>query len=148
MNYREDNLDYLSQLIIPSAANFCEVLWTVLDDVTWLAKLHIMIVKLHKIFDGLRNQEEDISSNIVSRVFANDMTLSSAMTPALRVMAKFGYHCNGLVQEKRNSISNAVELHLFCTNPSMYNHTKYWSVLEGSPQQCLSHEYKCRTLVK
>ena len=29
------------------------------------------------------------------------------------------YHIGGLVQEKRNSIANALELRLFCTNPSI-----------------------------
>ena len=30
-------------------------------------------------------------------------------------------HINGLMQEKRNSIANAVELHLYCPNPSIYS---------------------------
>ena len=29
-------------------------------------------------------------------------------------------YINGLVQERRNSIANALELHLSCTNPSIY----------------------------
>ena len=29
-------------------------------------------------------------------------------------------HVDGLVQERRNSIANALELHLSCTNPSMW----------------------------
>ena len=29
-------------------------------------------------------------------------------------------HVDGLVQERHNSIANALELHLSCTNPSMY----------------------------
>ena len=28
---------------------------------------------------------------------------------------------DGLVQERRNSIANALELHISCTNPSIYN---------------------------
>ena len=30
-------------------------------------------------------------------------------------------HCDDLVQERRNSIANALELHLSCTNPSFKN---------------------------
>ena len=30
------------------------------------------------------------------------------------------YHIDGLVQERRNSIANALELRLYCTNPSKY----------------------------
>ena len=32
----------------------------------------------------------------------------------------FIYHFDGLVQERRNSIANALELRLSCTNPSYY----------------------------
>ena len=32
------------------------------------------------------------------------------------------YHFDGLVQERRNSIANALELRLSCTNPSTYHH--------------------------
>ena len=32
------------------------------------------------------------------------------------------WHIDGLVQERRNSIANAPELRLSCTNPSIYMH--------------------------
>ena len=35
-------------------------------------------------------------------------------------------HINGLVQERRNSIANAMELRLSCTNPSI----SYWKVIK------------------
>ena len=31
-------------------------------------------------------------------------------------------HVDGLVQERCNSIANALELHLFCTDPSIFLH--------------------------
>ena len=34
-------------------------------------------------------------------------------------IAKFIDHFDGLVQERRNSIANALELRLSCTNPSI-----------------------------
>ena len=36
-----------------------------------------------------------------------------------------GLHVDGLVQERRNSIANALQLRLFCTNPSM---CQVWSI--------------------
>ena len=33
---------------------------------------------------------------------------------------RVGWHIDGLVQERRNSIANALELRLSCTNPSMH----------------------------
>ena len=38
----------------------------------------------------------------------------------LRAMMCMEDHFNGLVQERRNSIANALELRLSCTNPSIY----------------------------
>ena len=32
-------------------------------------------------------------------------------------------HINGLVQERRNSIANTLELRLSCTNPSIFSDT-------------------------
>ena len=37
-------------------------------------------------------------------------------------------HINGLMQERRNSIANALELRLSCTNPSIYSPCNYWSI--------------------
>ena len=37
-------------------------------------------------------------------------------------------HIDGLVQERRNSIANALELRLSCTNPSIYG-IKIWNVI-------------------
>ena len=34
------------------------------------------------------------------------------------------YYIDGLVQERRNSIANALELRLSCTNSSIYMHYK------------------------
>ena len=34
-------------------------------------------------------------------------------------------HVDGLVQERRNSIANALELRLSCTNPSIYSNNEY-----------------------
>ena len=41
-------------------------------------------------------------------------------------------HINGLVQERCNSIANALELHLSCTNPSICSHiwAAKWSTLK------------------
>ena len=47
---------------------------------------------------------------------------------------------DGLVQERRNSIANALELRLSCTKPS-----KWWSLIQvqlqakPSPKQMLTH---------
>ena len=41
-------------------------------------------------------------------------------------------HINELVQEKRNSIANALELHLSCTNPSTWCHQPNQSTLVNS----------------
>ena len=34
-------------------------------------------------------------------------------------------HLDGLVQERRNSIANALELRLFCTKPSIWSASGY-----------------------
>ena len=36
------------------------------------------------------------------------------------------HHINGLVQERRNSIANTLELHLSCTNPSISWELMFW----------------------
>ena len=36
------------------------------------------------------------------------------------------HHMDGLVQKRRNSIANALELHLFCTNPSTKSQPAGW----------------------
>ena len=36
------------------------------------------------------------------------------------------WHIGGLVQERCNSIANALELHLSCTNPSIHGQTSKW----------------------
>ena len=50
------------------------------------------------------------------------------MSKVLLVLKTYDMHCilifeemyvEGFVQERRNSIANALELHLSCTNPSM-----------------------------
>ena len=41
-------------------------------------------------------------------------------------MASFNVYIDGLVQERRNSIANALELHLSCTNPSIYIEMDPW----------------------
>ena len=55
-------------------------------------------------------------------------------------------HIDGLVQERRNSIANALELHLSCTNPSIYRWLdstvvtpwlRHWSYHDTEP----SHRY-------
>ena len=33
---------------------------------------------------------------------------------------------DGSVQERRNSIANALELRISCTNPSIYEHDQRW----------------------
>ena len=37
-------------------------------------------------------------------------------------------YIDGLVQERRKSIVNALEFHLSCTNPSIYLCENHWSV--------------------
>ena len=45
-------------------------------------------------------------------------------------------HIDGLVQEKCNSIANALELHLSCTNPSIsYNDILRTSAINGIPNK-------------
>ena len=41
-------------------------------------------------------------------------------------MDRFQQYIDGLVQEKRNSIANAHELHFSCTNPSIFSMTYFW----------------------
>ena len=41
------------------------------------------------------------------------------MLGAVYVQDQYLIHVGGLVQERRNSIANALELRLSCTNPSM-----------------------------
>ena len=43
------------------------------------------------------------------------------LCPILQELVSFVYYIDGLVQEKRNSIANALELHLSFTNPSIWN---------------------------
>ena len=38
----------------------------------------------------------------------------------MKAHVMFSFHVDGLVQERRNSIANTLELRLSCTNPSMY----------------------------
>ena len=38
----------------------------------------------------------------------------------LSLFAIFTFHVDGLMQERHNSIANALELRLSCTNPSIY----------------------------
>ena len=40
-------------------------------------------------------------------------------------------HIDGLMQERRNSIANALELHLSCTNPSIYSSNEIRIVCDG-----------------
>ena len=42
-----------------------------------------------------------------------------------------GAYIDGLVQERRNSSVSAMELHLSCTNPSIYTALK-WVTIESS----------------
>ena len=42
---------------------------------------------------------------------------SSSVSPS----SHFHHHTDGLVQERRNSIANQMELHLFCSNPLISN---------------------------
>ena len=53
---------------------------------------------------------------------------------------KYLFHIDGLVQERCNSIAKALELHLSCTNPSIYNVFSYWlmTVLCGPRQKVWS----------
>ena len=65
-------------------------------------------------------------------------------------MCKFMGNISGLVQERRNSIANAMELLLSCTNPSLYA-CKWWGLSHCSPCGCwipqLCHLQKCQDLV-
>ena len=36
------------------------------------------------------------------------------------MIINFEFHIDGLVQERHNSIANALEMRLSCTNPSIY----------------------------
>ena len=56
-----------------------------------------------------------------------------------------GYHVNGLVQERRNSIANALELRLSCTNPLMwYPFLMHWRCCSLA----LNHGYQVNGLVQ
>ena len=41
------------------------------------------------------------------------------------LLIAFKYDINGLVQERRNSIANTLELRLSCTNPSICGEANY-----------------------
>ena len=43
------------------------------------------------------------------------------MVPNCMTYQTLKFHVDGFVQERHNSIANALEIHLFCTNPSMWN---------------------------
>ena len=51
------------------------------------------------------------------------------------------FHIDGLIQERCNSIANALELHLYCTNPSICR------VVIRSPFIKTRHSYNCLTFI-
>ena len=48
------------------------------------------------------------------------MSPNDEVIPGLEVPPNRDDYFDGLVQERRNSIANALELRLSCTNPSIY----------------------------
>ena len=68
--------------------------------------------------------ETSLQSNPVSHwLGANLESALISMTDS----GSFLHLIDELVQERRNSIANALELHLSCTNPSTYSHSKMQS---------------------
>ena len=53
---------------------------------------------------------------------------------------KSGQHISGLVQERSNSIANALELHLSCTNPSVY--AVHWTRMLLRSLNCVGNVWK------
>ena len=53
--------------------------------------------------------------------------------PEIYVLLSLQCYINGLVQERRNFIANALELHLSCTNPSIYDIVIYWTAFWQHP---------------
>ena len=53
------------------------------------------------------------------------------------------YHIDGLMQERHNSIANALDLCLSCTNPSIWHHEPMFTKLYATIRQCCR---KCKIL--
>ena len=57
-----------------------------------------------------------------------------------------GFHIVGLMQERRNSIPNALELRLFCTNPAIWEYNVWAAVCSfitmlGSKPCCIGPQF-------
>ena len=56
-------------------------------------------------------------------------------------------HIDGSMQERRNSIANALELRLYCTNPSIWRHPKHMYIFPGQRDEGCSPVRGCVQLV-
>ena len=87
------------------------ILWCYLQSITpaiiaWFIQqwmLYIMAMNVH----GMQYKKEDLTHKI--------------HTAVNRSVASWWHYINGLVQERRNSIAIALELHLSCSNPSIWS---------------------------
>ena len=84
-----------------------------------------------RLFHSLHAQQNYLRLSIASRMNSHclheDVIIWSCFPGYLtfvRVIHQ-SEHCNGLMQERRNSIANALELRLSCTNPSIRDHVAY-----------------------
>ena len=81
---------------------------------------------LHHIYDSASRDNYFASMPVDCRWYARSVThqyvtvVHSARHPIIQFNRKAVGHFDGLVQERRNSIANALELRLSCTNPSIY----------------------------
>ena len=64
--------------------------------------------------------QESMYKFVVSTVAVGGLAPFGARPSADTVITKIWCHIHGLVQERRNSIANTLELHLSWTNPLIY----------------------------
>ena len=68
--------------------------------------------------------KQSVSKNTIKQQLSEGKSSwwSSVIIQTTNVNVILKLHVNGLVQERRNSIANTLELHLSCTNPSMWSY--------------------------
>ena len=97
-----------------------------------------MVVEfLHSFKDVLDiGKEEEVLKNIISQyLYSCYLQQTSIIHPWGQDIA----YIDGLVQERCNSIANALELRTSCTNPSIYIFVRVWPTTYFCP--CLDVEY-------
>ena len=69
-------------------------------------------------------------------VFDTVHGLMGALLQSNQPSKKVIENIEGLAQERRNSIANALDLRLFCTNPSIYYHPILQSAISSHGNSC------------